>query len=565
MYKTSVNSVAASLVALMASASGLCAAEVTYERLLHPEPQNWLMNHHDFGSQRFSALAVINKSNVKNLKLAFAVPLGGGSGNEYVEATPLVEDGFMFITDVWGVVYKIDVRSGTAGHVLWKMDPGQQKPDRNRGVALWGNLVISVAGLDARVIATDKESGQVVWDKKLGDQPDLELTAAPLALKDKIVIGASGGDNGVRDWLAGLDPKTGDTQWKTFMVPAPGEPGSETWKDKAEAWRTGGGALYVTGSYDPQTNLTYWGTGNPAPRYDSAYRPGDNLFTESTVAFDAATGKMQWYFQYTANDNRDYDASGSQILIDTKVGGEDRKLIAHADRDGFHYTFDRLNGQFLKAVQYGDKVTWTKGIDPKSGKPVDYDPGKDVQTYAHDWKGGADQIKNACPDVHGGTNFWPHAYSQGTRLVYIAGNEGCANITPDPTAHVRGKFGGGGYVNEARITSALTVVDPATGELKMRKDFPYANHAGVLATAGGIVVTALLDGTIMAFDDQTLVELWRINVGTGFVAPPMTYAVGGKQYIAIASGIGPVGKAKLARSPEMKNQPNATMLFVFGL
>jgi len=565
MYKTSVNSVAASLVALMASASGLCAAEVTYERLLHPEPQNWLMNHHDFGSQRFSALAVINKSNVKNLKLAFAMPLGGGSGNEYVEATPLVEDGFMFITDVWGVVYKIDVRSGTAGHVLWKMDPGQQKPDRNRGVALWGNLVISVAGLDARVIATDKESGQVVWDKKLGDQPDLELTAAPLALKDKIVIGASGGDNGVRDWLAGLDPKTGDTQWKTFMVPAPGEPGSETWKDKAEAWRTGGGALYVTGSYDPQTNLTYWGTGNPAPRYDSAYRPGDNLFTESTVAFDAATGKMQWYFQYTANDNRDYDASGSQILIDTKVGGEDRKLIAHADRDGFHYTFDRLNGQFLKAVQYGDKVTWTKGIDPKSGKPVDYDPGKDVQTYAHDWKGGADQIKNACPDVHGGTNFWPHAYSQGTRLVYIAGNEGCANITPDPTAHVRGKFGGGGYVNEARITSALTVVDPATGELKMRKDFPYANHAGVLATAGGIVVTALLDGTIMAFDDQTLVELWRINVGTGFVAPPMTYAVGGKQYIAIASGIGPVGKAKLARSPEMKNQPNATMLFVFGL
>jgi alcohol dehydrogenase (cytochrome c) len=564
MKRTSLNSLAA-VAALMSGTSGLRAADVTYERLLHPEPQNWLMNHHDYGSQRFSGLATINKSNVKNLKLAFAVPLGGSSGNEYVEATPLVDDGMMYVTDVWGVVYKIDVRSGSAGRILWKMDPGQQKPDRNRGVALWGNLVISVAGLDARVIATDKESGQVVWDKKLGDQPDLELTAAPLTLKDAIMIGASGGDNGVRDWLAGIDPRTGETRWKTFIIPAPGEPGSETWKDKAEAWRTGGGALYVTGSYDPQTNLTYWGTGNPAPRYDSAYRPGDNLFTESTVAFDATTGKMQWYFQYTANDNRDYDASGSQIIIDGKVNGEDRKLIVHADRDGFNYTIDRLNGQFLNAVQYGAKVTWTKGIDPKSGKPVDYDPGKDVQTYAHDWKGGADQVKNACPDVHGGTNFWPHAYSPSTKLLYIAGNEGCANINPDPTAHVRGKFGGGGYVNDARITSALTVVDPMSGELKMRKDFPYANHAGVLATAGGIVVTALLDGTIMAFDDQTLQELWRINVGTGFVAPPMTYAVDGKQYIAIASGVGPVAKAKLARSPEMKNQPNATMLFVFGL
>jgi alcohol dehydrogenase (cytochrome c) len=554
-----------SALALTLGAPGINAAEVTYERLLNPEPQNWLTNHHDFSSQRFSALGIINRGNVRNLKLAFALPLGGSSGNEYVEATPLVEDGFMYVTDVWGVVYKIDVHSGAAGHVLWKMDPGQQKPDRNRGVALWGNLVISVAGYDARVIATDKESGKVVWDKKLGDQPDLELTAAPLALRDVIVIGASGGDNGVRDWLAGLDPGTGDTKWKTFVIPAPGEPGSETWKDKAEAWRTGGGALYVTGSYDPQTNLTYWGTGNPAPRYDSSYRPGDNLFTESTVAFDAATGRMQWYFQYTPNDNRDYDASGSQIIIDGKVNGEDRKLIVHADRDGFHYTFDRLNGQFLKAVQYSEKMTWTKGIDPKSGKPSDYDPGKDVQTYAHDWKGGADIERNACPDVHGGTNFWPHAYSRSTGLVYIAGNEGCANITPDPSAHVRGKFGGGGYVNEARITSALTVVDPTTGELKLRKDMPYANHAGVLATAGGIVVTALLDGTILALDDRTLEELWRINMGTGFVAPPMTYAVDGKQYIAIASGIGPVAKAKLARSPEMKNQPNATMLFVFGL
>jgi len=550
---------------LMAGSAGAYAADVSFERLRNPEPQNWLMNHRDFASQRYSPLNQINKTNAKNLKLAFAVPLGGKAGNEYTEATPLVDNGFMYITDVWGVVYKIDLRPASQGRVIWKMDPGQQKPDRNRGVALWGNLVISVTGYDGRIIATDAETGQVVWDKKHGDQPDLEFSAAPLALKDTIVIGASGGDNGVRNWLAGLDPKTGEQQWKTFVVPAPGEPGSETWKDKENAWQTGGGALYVTGSYDPQNNITYWGTGNPAPRYDSAHRPGDNLFTNSSVAFDAATGKMQWFFQHTANDNRDYDSAGPQIIIDGRVNGEDRKLLIHANRNGFHYTLDRQNGQFLKATQYADKVTWTKGIDPKTGKPVDYDPRKDVQNFAIEWKGGADVLKNACPDVHGGTNFWPPSYSQKTKLLYITGNEGCANIVPDQTAHVRGKFGGGGYVNEARINSGLVVLDPASGEVKRRKEHAYPNHSGVLTTAGGIVVTALLDGTIVAYDDETLEELWKVNVGTGFVAPPMTYAVDGKQYIAIASGLNPVARAKLARSPEMKNQSNATMLFVFAL
>jgi alcohol dehydrogenase (cytochrome c) len=177
--------------------------------------------------------------------------------------------------------------------MVWKMDPGTQKPDRNRGVALWGNYVISVTGLDGRVIATDKETGKVVWDKNLLDQPGLEITAAPLALKDAIVIGASGGDNGVRDWIASLDPRNGDVQWKTFVIPAHGEPGSETWKDKNSAWRTGGGAMYVTGSYDPATNLTYWGTGNPVPRYDSGSRPGDNLYTDSMIAFGAGTSSSR--------------------------------------------------------------------------------------------------------------------------------------------------------------------------------------------------------------------------------------------------------------------------------
>src|SRR6202007_2329505 len=280
----------AMMSAALMSGSAL-AADVTYERLRNPEPQNWLMNHHDFSSQRHSTLATINKTNVKNLRLAFAVPLSGKAGNEYVEATPLVDNGFMYITDVWGVGYKIDVASGKRGNIAWRMDPGQQKLDRNRGVALWGNLVISVTGYDGRIIATDAETGQVVWDKKHGDQPDLEFSAAPLALKDTIVIGASGGDNGVRNWLAGLNPKTGEQQWKTFVVPAPGEPGSETWKDKTNAWQTGGAAVWVTGTYDAASNQTIWGTGNPVPMMDPRARPGDNLYTNSAISWNPDTGK----------------------------------------------------------------------------------------------------------------------------------------------------------------------------------------------------------------------------------------------------------------------------------
>src|SRR6202044_3966761 len=214
------------------------------------------------------------------------------------------------------------------------------------------------------------------------DQPDVTLNAAPLALKGSIIIGALGGDAGVRDWVTALDARTGNVLWKTYSIPAPGEPGSETWKDKNNAWQTGGGAFYVTGSYDPATNVTYWGAGNPAPRYDSAYRPGDKLFTDSTIAFDAATGKMKWHFQYTPNDIHDYDASGSQIIIDG-VGG--KKILSLANPNGFEYLFDSRDGTFLKAAQYAEKVDWTKGIDAETGKPVDSDPSKGVQISKNDW------------------------------------------------------------------------------------------------------------------------------------------------------------------------------------
>jgi alcohol dehydrogenase (cytochrome c) len=571
-------SLACGCAALMAGQTGAPAADVTYERLVNPEPQNWLTHHHDYGAQRFSPLDVINKTNVKNLKLLFAVSLGGTSKDDSLEATPLVEDGFMYMVDSSGIVSKIDVRSGSSGPILWKMDPNQGKPDRDRGVALWNNLVVSITGYDGRVVATDKETGRVVWEKNLLDRQETgltELSAAPLALKDSILVASSGGDHGTRSWMASLDARTGNLQWRTYSVPAPGEPGSETWKDNHGAWQTGGGAFYGTGSYDPAANLTFWGSGNPVPGFDSSYRPGDNLYTSSAIAFDAATGKIKWYHQYTPNDNRDYDETGSHVLIDTKVNGEDRKILTHPARNGFAYSFDRVNGQFLKAVQTVKEVTWTKGIDAKTGKPVDYDPARNIQVYAEPVNAVADKAsREVCPTVAGGTNFWPSSYSRRTGLLYVPTYEGCSRLTTDITAHVIGRFTGGAGGEGGRVTGGLVALDPASGELKKRVDLPYPNSSGALSTAGGIVVTAMIDGTILAYDDRTLEELWRINVGSGFNAAPMTYAVNGKQYIAIASGLccdgrgGPLprnSRGRVARTPELRMQGNATVVWVFGL
>src|SRR5262249_33738607 len=407
---------------VLAAAWPALAAEVTPERLVKPdkEPQNWLMNHRTYDGQRFSPLARINIGNVKGLKLAYAVPLGGTAGDESVEATPLVENGFLYITDGWGVLYKIDGTSGDAGRIVWRMDPKQEKKANNRGAAFWGNLVISPANWPARIVATDKETGKVVWETNMSfGETQLRITAAPLAVKDRIIIGASGGDAGVRDWLAGLDAATGRVLWRKFTVPAPGEPGSETWKDHNNAWQTGGGAIWVTGTYDPDTNQTIWGTGNPVPIFDPTYRPGDNLFTNSAISWDPDTGKMDWYFQYTPGDMWDFDAVGTQILIDGQVAGQPRKLVTHSARNGFVYTIDRSNGQIVGAKPYV-QVTWTKGIDQKTGKPLDYDPAKDVQTYAGvgNLTPGA-PLKGVCPSYNGGNNFFPSSYSLRTKLIYI--------------------------------------------------------------------------------------------------------------------------------------------------
>jgi alcohol dehydrogenase (cytochrome c) len=560
------------LAGSMLAASPVLAADVTPERLLNPdkEPQNWLMNHRTYDGQRFSPLARINRDNVENLKLAYAVPLGGGAGNEFTNATPLAEDGFLYITDSWNVLYKIDARSGDLGRVVWRMDPKQERQMRTRGAALSGNLVITGAGgfgNSPRIIATDKETGTVVWETSFSDTPDVTFTAAPLAIKDKIIVGAANGDQGVRDWIAGLDAATGKRLWRQFTIPAPGEPGSETWKGNNNAWQTGGGAVWVTGTYDPDTNQTIWGTGNPVPMFDPTYRPGDNLYTNSAISWNPDTGKMNWYFQFTPGDQWDYDEVGTHILIDGNISGQARKLITHSGRNGFLYTFDRFNGQTVLAKPYMDNINWTKGIDQKTGKPLEYDPTKDIQTYAGIGNLTPNEpLKKVCPSIAGGNNYWPSSYSPKTKLLYIPAMTACMAVAVDREKHTKERgWNGGSYTTDERIESNLTAVDPTTGEIKKNVHLRYPNYSGTLATGGGLVFLALLDGTVAAFDDTTLDEMWKINVGSGFSAPPMTFETGGKQYIAIVSGPSPSARSRLVNTPELKEQRNAIVLYVFGL
>jgi alcohol dehydrogenase (cytochrome c) len=546
------------------------AADVTPDRLANAdkEPGNWLMNHRTYDAQRYSPLDKINTGNVKGLKLAYAVAIGGTAVNENLQSTPLAEDGFLYLTDQWGVLYKIDVRSGEMGRIVWRMDPGQEKvPLANRGAALWGNLVVTVANYPARVIATNKETGKVAWETNMADgQPDLQLTAAPMAIKDKIVLGAAGGDRGVRDFIAALDAATGKVVWRKYVVPAPGEPGSETWKDKNNAWQTGGGAMWVTGSYDVATNQLLWGTGNPVPMFDPYYRPGDNLYTNSLISWDPDSGKMNWYHQYVPGDMWDYDAAGTHILIDGPIGGQPHKLVMHSARNGFLYAFERTNGQTLMAKPYLDTINWTKGIDQKTGLPVDYDPNKDIQVYSGKQNQTLeDRVKKLCPSMSGGNNFWSASYSPKTKLLYIPSASSCNEVAFDPDGVKKGNFFGAAFKHIERNESDIIVADPFTGEVKKKIHTAYPNNSAALTTGGGLLFTGYTDGTFAAYDDTTYEQLWKINVGSGFNAPPMTFEAGGKQYVAILSGLSPIARARHAFTPELRDMRNQTMLFVFGL
>ena len=555
--------------------SPLTAAEVTFERLKNAEsePGNWLTNHKTYDAQRFSPLDQINQSNIKNLHVAFVVQLGGaepGGDKPHAreQSTPLVEDGMLYMTDGWSDVYKIDARDGKKGRIVWKMDPSVDKSTvwlpSNRGVALYGNQVISLT-TDGRVIATDKETGKVLWDKNYQVADTDVFTGAPLVVKDMIIVPGSGADIGGRCWLMAIDAKTGKVLWRTYSVPAPGEPGHETWADDHEAWKTGGGAFWYTGAYDTATNLMYWGTGQPTPMFDAEYRPGDNLYTNSTLAIDADTGKIVWYFQYTPNDKYDYDEVGSQMLYDVTINGEPRKVLGHFARNGFYYALDRTNGSFISAAQYVKNLNWTKGIDPKTGKPIEYDPSKKLQQYTVVSTRTTPEF-DICPDPGGGVNFYPTAQNRAKHLVYGAGIDGCSPLKVDE-ARMGGPFWNGGATSRAkRLGGVIAAVDSTTGKVKVTRQLDYPDNSGVLATAGGLVFSGTLDGTFTAFDDEELKPLWSFNVGTAITAPPISYSVNGKQFVAVHVGGGPNWNVYLLKgSPELENLEGGSSLFVFAL
>ena len=373
------------------------AADMTDARALNPqgEPQNWILHHGNYQGHRYSLLKEINTDTVKNLKPAFTVALSGfQSGGRYahgnLEATPLVEDGIMYVPDGWGSVYAIDVKAGKRGVIKWKMDPGTDRAwagdvaccgVNNRGVALWKDKVISIA-LDGRMFSINKETGEVVWERKIADPAIGEtLTIAPLIVHDLAIVGTAGGEFGIRGFIEATDLNTGKAAWRTYTIPGTGEPGNETWKDGKDRWKHGGASVWETATYDPESNTFYQGIGNAGPDWDTEFRPGDNKWAASVLAMNPSNGQIKWGYQYTPNDPYDYDEISEHPIINAKVNGEDRKLVVHAARNGFFYALDRINGSFIAGKQYVDELNWTPGLDPKTGKPVNYNPAGGVQIY----------------------------------------------------------------------------------------------------------------------------------------------------------------------------------------
>ena len=368
--------------------------------------------------------------------MVWALALGGmqdvGQNGPESEVNPLIDNGFMYTTDGWGTLYKIDARQPNRGELVWVTDPGVQHEGnipRTRGIALWEDLVIANLP-DGRVIGVNRANGEIVWDKKVAVTNEFgsreKFFTAPITAEGKVIIVNGAGDGRTRGWIAALDARSGNELWRWYVVPKPGDPGSETWKDKNNAWKTGGGGIWQTGSYDPATKLTIWGTGNPVPSYDPQARPGDNLYTNSVVALNIDTGKLAWYFQYTPNDSWDYDEVGVHMLYDTMIDKVNRKVVGHFGRNGFYYSLDRTTGRFIKGSQYLNDVTWTKGLDPETGKPVEYNPKLDVQIYNPEARAlRGDPMKRTCPTWHGGIAHQPTSYNPVKKIAYGVGTEGC--------------------------------------------------------------------------------------------------------------------------------------------
>ena len=574
------------------------AANVSQARLENAdsEPQNWLMGFQNYSSHRYSRLNQINRDNVGGLKVAYTIPLTSalvGRTSTNLQNYPLVDNGMMYVDDGAGLYYKIDVTSGIQGVNLWKADAALEKDigARSRGIAMWANAIFHNLD-DGRVISIDRDSGEFNWDLQIARVPgkpgssDINIekegfTAAPIAADGKLLVGNSKGDAGTNGWLAALDIDTGEELWRTYVIPGPNDPGGETWSDNHNAWKTGGGGLWTTGSYDPDQNLTIWGVAQPVPMFDPEFRPGDNLYTNSAVGFNMDTGAIEWYFQYTPNESWDYDEQGVHMLIDADFGGVSRQMVTHFARNGYYYQLDRTNGDFLSAGQFVELITWTDGIDPKTGKPVEYDPNLQLQTYKPETRflrgevtTGAD-TPFACPHLLGGVRWQPTAYNPTKKTAYSASTDGCfklevepvVSLGPDGGIDLGNRFGhknaDWGLVQHQDMHGLLAAADVTTGQVTAQHRGQFQNLSGVLATAGGLVFTGWADGAVTAHDDETLGELWRFHTGISIKAPPIAFAYGGKQYIAIIAG-GPVPGLPFGHA-ELGEMGIGTTMYVFTL
>jgi alcohol dehydrogenase (cytochrome c) len=526
---------------LLSLVCGSLPAQITYDRLLHAadEPRNWLTYSGNYMSQRYSALSQITPQNVKTLEQKWVFQ---ADSLQKFETTPLAIDGILYLTQPPNDVLALDGRTGRAFWLYQYRPAPDAKPCCgwvNRGLAALGD-VLYLATIDAHLVALDAKSGKPLWNTTVADYDSgYTMTLAPLVVKDKVIVGVAGGEYGIRGFIAAYDAKTGKEAWRFYTIPGPGERGHDTWP-KDDSWQHGGASVWVTGSFDPELNLTYWGIGNPGPDWNPSQRKGANLYSDSAVALDADTGKLKWHFQFTPNDPYDYDSVQVPVLADANWDGKMRKLLLWANRNGFFYALDRTNGEYLSGHPFV-KVTWASGLDD-SGKPMltPQPPGTPVY-----------------PGVQGGTNWYSPSYSPRTGLFYVSAWEDYASVfVPQENEYRAGQryMGGrpispipgapnpslrGAPINnwtDATGHGAVLALDPRTGQKKWRFAMTDVTDSGILTTASDLLFTGGREGYFHALDARTGALLWKASVGGQVSAAPITFEVDGKQHVAIAAG-----------------------------
>jgi alcohol dehydrogenase (cytochrome c) len=530
-----VLAVLALLPLLPASSPAAEWRDVTEDRLLKAEGDaaNWLMYNRTYSGWRYSPLDQVNAGNVKKLvpKWIFA---GGTLGDQ--QMTPIVNDGVMFTTSTSLSLNRVQAVNAVTGALLWKHD--RRIPEdvgalvrvipHNRGVALYKDKVI-FGTLDAHLVALDAKTGKQAWETKIADYSDgYFMSAAPLIAKGKIVIGIAGpGEMGPRGFIEAFDAETGKSQWRWYSIPAAGQPGSETWP--ADTWKIGGGAVWHAGTYDPTTNLLYFGTGNPAP-WIADMRKGDNLYTMSAVALDLDTGKLKWHFQYLPNDAWDYDTTAEHHIIDVVRNGQTHKAVVQANKLGYVYTLDRVTGQFLSAVPFIKSLNWG-APDPSTGK-VSENAGRRPTM-------GGPPVE-VCPSLLGGTGWQPKVFNPKTGYLYIPANEFCMRYAyvADLT-YKRGQLFTGvtaEHFSRAEQAGVLRAFDVNQNKVvwEWSNRTPLISHT--LSTAGNLVFQGTAEGRVVAVDAKDGKELWSFNLGTPQSGGIISYAVDGKQYISVAAG-----------------------------